>query len=314
MNFLSVSIFAFAIMAHATAASVIKTKNTSSSEDKTWRKIGIEISNPGTDSINLDTMKIVYKVKDISTNLLSSIWYFQAHNFDWKYNIQGVSYIFSEISADSESNNIKKITINFVNGAVLPAGGSLEIQFGIHRKDYSSMDQISDPSYIESYQYVTNSNVQFIGRTVNNITDSTSSKYYSYNDTGVLGKDMNGNGIRDDIDAFINDSVQLNDTARVLLQNKAKLLNLLITSASDTQSVIRIENSYIKSAYCFSSYSIEKGATIEAISRISNRIFAKQMNSIRRVSAYFTTRKILAGQVFKIPSDEFDIATCLEGE
>lgn len=120
-----------------------------------WRRIAVLITNNG-DETDMSSLTVTYILDELSADgLASQNWYYVVHSADWS--VQGGTV--DEVSISFvEKNDFVYVTLNFAD-RILPANGQAEIQFGVHYTDWQMIDESSDPSYIQSTQYVDNSAV-----------------------------------------------------------------------------------------------------------------------------------------------------------
>lgn len=289
------------IAATSSAAQVQTRDMRSPDDDGKWRKIGIQISNPGSDSISLDSAQIQYVLRERTDSLTTTVWYFQDHSSNWSYNVQGVSWILASIQRQDDSTRI--LSLRFQPGINLPGGGRLEIQLGVHRSDYSVIDQSRDPSYLPTAVYQNNPNVVFV----------LGSAYTAWKDTTIAGQDRDGNGVRDDLDAIIRQAYPGNDALQNTISKTVRLQDsLLLLASADTASLVDLDYRLMTTAYCFLVQAAAQGFDSDSIRAVNEELFANQINTIERLRAYANSQQKIGPQVFKFP-DDTDLTTfCAE--
>ena len=290
------------LFAVTSSATLVQTRDMKSpGDDGKWRKIGIQISNPGSDSISLDSAQIQYMFRERTDSISTAVWYFQDHNSSWNYNVQGTSWILPSIQRQDDSTRI--LHLGFRSGIKLPGGGVLEIQLGVHRPDYSVIDQSRDPSYLPTTAYQTNPNVLLV----------LTSAYTAWMDTTIVGLDRDGNGVRDDLDAIIHQTFPGNVALQNTISRTVRLQDsLLLLANADTASLVNLDHRLMTTAYCFLVQAVAQGFDSDSIRAINEDLFANQINTIERLSAYANAQQKIGPQVFKFP-DDADLPTfCAE--
>jgi len=267
-------------------------------DDQHWRRIGILVANNSDQNVRLDTMEAVYFISDTSSSLESANWYFQSHNENWTYSVQGAEYFTSRIDG---SSNLKEVHLRFATGSFLPGQGQLEVKFGIHRGDGTVINQSIDPSYLDTNQYTANPRISF---------QSINASYRSYSDTTILGRDRDFDKVRDDIQLMIRNQQGISDTAKLLEYRLSSNLDSIMISTNPDQ-IARLWRKYLQLENCFQARVVSEGKEMDLAVEFSNRVFAKQLNTRLRTKAYFDAKKRIIGQVFKIGETIFDL-TCME--
>jgi hypothetical protein len=229
---------------------------------------------------------------------MANLWLFQINNKDWTYHVQGINS--AGIKIDSSTSQKKSVVIVFNDTLILPKYGVLEVQLGAHRINYSAVDQTQDSSFINNTEYVVNPKIYF--------GSSAQYAYQSYNDSAILGQDLDKNSVRDDIDAFI-DTQSDNDTTKALLRKMSVTLDSILVT-TDTNETIRLNRKYLSEINCTIGW-IDASNDYAVFSNISKSMFAKQINTYSRLKAYFDFRSRVAGMVFKLGDFTFN-ESCLE--
>jgi hypothetical protein len=301
---LALALFVFAIGSQSMASVLIESKSLAPiSSNDTWRKIGIKVTNLDTINVPLKDNIIEYYFSD-SSGYDGNIWMLQINNPSWIYHVQGISY--ATLSIDSISVNKRVARIKFNDSISIPSQGVLEVQFGLHRKDYSEISQNLDSSFVNTLVYSNNTKVRF-GSQINSPTVPPTPPIPP-KDTALLGKDADGNFVRDDIDSFIN-AQAVSDTAKILFRKMSITLDSIIVS-TDTNETIRLNRKYLALINCAIG-KMEDDGVFSDFSPITSKMFVKQINTPVRLAAYFAFKKRVAGRIFKLGNAEFT-AFCLE--
>ncbi len=123
------------------------------STGQNWRRLAFLLTNTGNKEVNMKNVTIDYKMTEPSAdNLVSQTWFYKvraANGAESGGEVGDVSAAFAKNSTDVSA-------IFSFRERVLQGGGSAEIQLGIHRSDWSNINENSDPSYVNSCTFADN--------------------------------------------------------------------------------------------------------------------------------------------------------------
>jgi hypothetical protein len=273
-------------------------------DNGSWRKVGLLARNSGPDSVSLDSASLRYTVRERRDSLAVSVWYFQVHDTTWRYNVQGTDKVAASVAKVDDST--RQILLTFQKGLKLPASGVLEIQFGAHRPDYSTMDQTRDPSHLATATYALNPNVAF--------STGRSTSYASWTDTTILGQDRDGNGIRDDLDSILLANFPGNPVLRKTLSKAIVLQDsqLVLATSDNTAALVALSNRQMAANFCFLEQANAQGMDSDHVREAMEDLFANQINTYPRLQAYALVEQKVGSQYYTLPSEDETPTYCAE--
>ncbi len=118
----------------------------------------------------------------------------------------------------------------------------------------------------------------------------------------ILGTDQNNNGIRDDIDAYIQ-KTYTNEEAKAVNQLAKVLQDSLTVDLEDGIKLQDTGNEYMRSVSCIHE-KFEDGVDANGVS-VTNEILAMTTNTKQRLTAYISFSDVVDGYVFKAPEEGY---------
>lgn len=115
--------------------------------------------------IDLKNIELQYFYTDNDDHLVdpntTPVWWFNTHSPDWQYNFgtQEDVEILSIPHDPAIGLQNATVFIRFNDGLLYPNGGEANVQFGVHKTDWSNFYETDDPSYIKTMEFVENENV-----------------------------------------------------------------------------------------------------------------------------------------------------------
>jgi hypothetical protein len=125
-----------------------------------WRRVGIQVINNTDSAFDLRKLGLAYTYADTSKHDTSAVWSFVTRTINWSQSSGSISDVAIKIGKYNSGYIApnSSVRIQFTQG-LLPAHGLLELQFGIHRSDWSVVSQLQDPSYLKVSAYTPNQNI-----------------------------------------------------------------------------------------------------------------------------------------------------------
>jgi hypothetical protein len=174
----------------------IETKDMDTYIGNYWMHLMIRLTNTSNNMIDLDGIELRYSYTDSKMNqvVLDStyVYWFNTHSPDWQYDYGSKAdvKIWSVVTDSASSPKKGIICIRFYNGKLYPNGGEANVEFGVHKSDWSNFYELDDPSYIHTTTFVQNANVPVQANRYTPLQLSDM-RVYSEFDSNVLAIDLN---------------------------------------------------------------------------------------------------------------------------
>lgn len=137
----------------------IASKDLDSQQNSNMIRIGLELQNTSPSSIDLSTVKVRYPFSDAFEHWGSQKYYFSMHTVDWQENSGSTNdFDVTTLGTDDGIVGNEEIVITF-GKRVFKSQSVIEIQFGVYRSNWSSIDETDDAGYSNSMNYRLNTNI-----------------------------------------------------------------------------------------------------------------------------------------------------------